>query len=117
VNDWCIIYDDLSTFDSSQGGPEESPGGGVLAIVRRDETVDYKVMHGGGHFDLGYYWWQDDQWFLGSVSGMQMYLMEPGWKVVRFGRTVTQERWHEMWDLIEDMFGTKASWWPNEPRR
>ena len=115
---WTIVYDDLSTFDSSQGGPEQSPGGGVLAIIHSDDTTSYRVMHGGGpHFGHGFYWWESEQWFIGDISGLQMYLADPGWKVVRFGRTVTKEQWQAMWDFIDRAYGVKSSHWTKEPKR
>jgi hypothetical protein len=52
---WTIIYADLSTFDSSEGEPSESPGLGVLSIVVPHDLTNYTVMHGGGHADLAYF--------------------------------------------------------------
>jgi hypothetical protein len=84
---WTIIYADLSTFDSSEGA------------------------------DLAYFWWQDEQWYLGNYVGFVRYLQKPGVKVVRFGETVPNSTWAEMWPLIERKFGPKYSWLPGEQRR
>jgi hypothetical protein len=69
------------------------------------------------YFGHGFYWWQDNEWFIGDAWGIQQYLNEPGWKVVRFGRTVTKEQWVNTLDFIKQTFGSKASYWPREPRR
>jgi hypothetical protein len=114
---WTIIYADLSTFDSSEGSPSESPGLGVLSIVVPYDLTNYTVMHGGGHADLAYFWWQDEQWYLGNYVGFVRYLQKPGVKVVRFGETVPNSTWAEMWPLIERKFGPKYSWLPGEQRR
>jgi hypothetical protein len=115
---WTIIFHDFSTFSSDEGGPDQAPGKGVLAIVIKDETVGYRVMHGGGpHFGHGFYWWEQDRWFVGDQRGVIQYLNEPGWKVVRLGRTVLKSEWDAMWKQIEMDFGPKSSYWPYEPRK
>lgn len=117
VADWTIHYAGGLTFSSEQGGPEESPGLGVLAVVIPDDTTGYRVMHGGGpHYGQGTYWWEKGQWFIGDVFGMTQYLAEPGWKIIRLGRTVTKDAWAQLWQRIEEAHGKKSSWWPREPR-
>lgn len=115
IPDWTIYYHDLSTFSSDDGGPEESPGVGVLAVVVKDAVVDYRVVHGGGpHFGQGFYWWDDGTWYVGDQWGLAQYLNEPGWKIVRFGQTVLNDRWAELWEKIESEIGVKSSRWHGE---
>lgn len=110
---WRIYYPDFSY----EGDPEFAPGEGALAIVHWDDTTDYRIMHGGGpYFGHGFYWWQDEQWFIGDYSGLHMYLAKPGWKKVIFGVTVTATEWRELLARIEEHFGPKSSFWPRERR-
>lgn len=119
IPDWTIIYHDFTTYSSDDGGPEESPSKGVLAIVIRDDTVDYRVMSSGGPYyytadGWGFYWWENDQWFAGDLFGLMQYHRDPGWHIHREGRTVTKEKWDQLWEKIRKDFGSKHTRWPNE---
>ena len=116
--DWIIYYIGNKTFSSLDGGPEEAPGDGCLAIAQLDTTVGYRIMHGGGpHYNFGFYWWEKDCWFVGNREGLMQYQRDPGWKKVILGRTVIHNEWLEVLGRIEAVFGPKTSYWPNEPRR
>lgn len=81
---WRIYYSDDSTFDSSQGEPHESPPLGVQAIVQPDPDMGRVIEWG-----KDYYWWVGDRWDGGDLFGLFDYLSQPGVKVVRFGRSMS----------------------------
>lgn len=88
---WRIYYADGSTFDWEQGLPAEAPGRGVICIVQPDPDTGRHRVSG-----FGYYWWRDHGWFGGDLFGLFDYLQDPGQKVVKFGRTVSNERFREI---------------------
>lgn len=81
--DWRIYYGDGSTFDSSQGSPLHAPALNVQCIVQPDPDVGRHVVS-----KFAYYWW-DGEWYGGDLFGLHDYLMRPGPKTVKFGRTVS----------------------------
>ncbi len=115
---WCIYYVGGETFSNLDGGPEMAPGINCLGIVQLDDTVDYRVIHGGGpYYGHGFYWWEQDQWFIGNKEGLMQYQCEPGWQKVILGRAVTDVEWRKVLERVEADFGPKASYWYREPRR
>lgn len=92
--EWKIFYDDFSTFSSVDGPPEESPALGVQAIVMPDSEVGRTV-----DAKREYYWWIDDRWDGGDIFGLFDYLSRPGFKVVRFGRSMTNESFRAVYDV------------------
>lgn len=81
---WRLYYDDGSTFSSEDGGPQDAPARGVIAILQPDPDVGHHVVTG---FD--YYWIRDGVWFGGDLFGLFDHLITPGWKAVKFGRTTS----------------------------
>lgn len=65
---WRIYYGDGTTYDNFDGPPEESPAGGVQAIVCLP----------------GY-------WYCGDEVGYFQHMLEPGWKIIRFGSLISNE--------------------------
>lgn len=82
---WRIYYGDGGTYSSADGDPADAPARGVQAIVQADTQVGRHVLSG---FD--YYWWEGT-WFGGDLFGLFDYLIEPGPKAVKFGRTVPND--------------------------
>ena len=88
-----IYYDDGSTYTDQDGPIELAPKVGVICIAQEDafagrkidRSCDYYVMHDYGMRGV-------DQF------GLYDYLTQPGSKIVLFGRTVSDERWREIWD-------------------
>lgn len=82
---WRIYYGDGSTFDSSQGSPQDAPG------------INVQVIAKAAGIDLGrltiaskdFYWFDRGEWFGGDVFGLWDYLAQPGLKVVKFGRLIS----------------------------
>lgn len=58
---WRIFYTDGSTFDSSQGSPQDAPEWGVICIVQHDADVGRTIMR---RWDF-YYFHPIDQNFWG----------------------------------------------------
>lgn len=97
--DWKIWYSDYSTFDSSQGVPADAPGMGVICIVTPDSDCgcyahamsDYYIYTGTEHPWLGI-----DKWLGVDWIGFIDYMQHPGHKVVKFGRNVASEIFHDI---------------------
>lgn len=80
---WRIYYGDDTTYSNQDGSPEATPKRDVQVIVQVDSEVGRVLLH---RFD--FYWWQDGQWYGGDYFGLVDYLIQPGWKIVLFGRSV-----------------------------
>ena len=64
---WRIYYSDGSTFDDSQGTPEDAPSFGVIAIPFPGPEVGRVIMNG---WDW-YYWRADhEQWWGSDIHGL-----------------------------------------------
>ena len=66
---WGIYYGDGTTFSNEDGGPEVAPPLNVQVIASYPNC-----------------------WRCGDLFGLMDYLMRPGWKVVLFGRTISNEK-------------------------
>lgn len=80
---WKIYYGDGTTFSSEQGSPESAPCTRVICVAWYDEDKRRKLSH-----QADYYVYGDGRWFSADMSGLLQYLMEPGFKVVKFGREI-----------------------------
>lgn len=87
--DWRIYYEDGSTFDSSQGEPEDAPSYGVVVIVQPDEEVGRLIMHLWDWF----YWREDEQqWWGADVYGLHDQLLaNKPIKAVKLGRNMNSQ--------------------------
>lgn len=84
---WRIYYDDGSTFSETDGTAEQAPARGVIAILQPDPDPVVR-QHVVSRFD--YYWITDaGEWYGGDIFGLFDYLITPGWKTVKFGRTIS----------------------------
>ena len=86
---WRIYYGDGSTFDSSMGSPSEAPARDVQAIVQPDEQAGRVVI---SKWDY-YYWQERGCWYGCDIFGLFDYLCRPGWKTVKFGRTLLNDEY------------------------
>ena len=68
--DWRIYYEDGSTFDSSQGAPEDAPAFGVICIVETDPTVGRYIWHRNA-----FYYYSAGRWFGGDRFDVIMRLL------------------------------------------
>ncbi len=72
--DWRIYYADGSTFDSSQGEPNDAPPTGVACIMQRDAS-GREVVKGDDY----YYWGgPTDQWCGADRDAVIETLLEGG---------------------------------------
>lgn len=91
---WRIYYGDGSTWSDRDGPPEQSPALDVQVIVQMDPTR--VLLHGGSSNPFnGYFWFEDGLWTIGDLFGLWDYLARPGWKIVRFGRSIDTAQFHE----------------------
>lgn len=111
---WRIYYDDLPPFDNSTGPPEDSPALGVQVIVQPHAQAGRELLRLSD-----YYWWEAGRWWRGDIFGLWDYLQRPGWKVVRFGRTIETERHEAIYQMAkaDPDFPPKSARLPGEPIR
>lgn len=94
--DWRIYYSDGSTFDSTQGEPEDAPGLGVVCIVQKCPDRGRMVME---RWDYYYHragasrpWWGAD--LFGLID--QLTSSPKGTQAVKAGRTVSIEEFQRI---------------------
>jgi hypothetical protein len=94
---WRIYYADGSTFDNTQGLPQDAPALGVIAIKhfienewRLQAFADYYI------WEVGSEWWGADQ------SGFWQYLFKPGLKVVKFGTNIKDEPFQKIMAIARE---------------
>lgn len=110
--EWCIYYDDGAVFSDDDGHPKNAPKRGVQAIARRDERVGVKYLEGHD-----YYWREDGSWFGSDKFGLFDYLCRPGYKLVFFGRSMTDDEYRELISRIKDDDFPEKSAWDRAERR
>ncbi len=64
---WRIYYDDGSTFDNSQGSPQDVPAYGVICIVYQNELIGRTIMQ---RKDWYYYASDEGQWWGSDLHGV-----------------------------------------------
>lgn len=65
--DWRIYYGDGSTFDSTQGEPEDAPAFDFQCVVQPDPRVGRTVMAG---WDWYYYRVDIGEWWGSDIHGL-----------------------------------------------
>lgn len=96
---WRIRYDDDTTFDSSQGDPENAPAYGGITIVFPDELVGRVIMHG-----WDWYYWvpSEGQWWGSTLQGLlDRYLHRLPTVALIQGRNVSNKRFTELYDASD----------------
>ena len=93
---WKIFYSDGSTYSNDDGSPATAPPFDVQVIVQLDQT-------GGRYNQMGsdYYTWRDNRWWGVDIMGLFDYLAHYSPSVVKFGRTVDNETFQQMFRLAE----------------
>jgi hypothetical protein len=81
---WRIYYGDGSTYSDLMGAPEDAPTRNVQIIIQEHIDTGWYIQPGDD-----YYVWTGDHWVGVDRFGLYDYLIEPGWKKVIFGRTLT----------------------------
>lgn len=64
---WRIYYDDGSTFDSSQGAPDDAQAAGVQCIVEPDDIAGRVVLNS---FDWYYFHIESGKWWGSDLCGL-----------------------------------------------
>lgn len=99
---WRIYYGDGSVFSSEDGPPQDAPCLDVQAIVQPHAEVGRVVVAGHRLTECedalckkDYYWFESGEWYAGDWTGLILnYLQHPGHKVVKFGKTISDERFN-----------------------
>lgn len=119
AGNWCIFYEDGSTYDSSQGDPASAPGWGVV-VIAQNVTVDPAPGAGRrrrlitGQYDpltegQDWYIYRDEVWFAINLMGLCQYIMEPGLKIIKMGRWVHPATFAEMMDRAQAWVEAEAT--------
>lgn len=93
---WRIYYDDGSTFDNTQGKPEQAPPFGVLCIVAFNKDNGRSIFH---KWDFYYYNTTVENWFGCDMFGLLDQLCHDNTnalKAVKQGRTVSNKQFRKI---------------------
>jgi len=85
---WKVYYSDRTYT----GDVAQVPARDVQVVVQSDPDHGWQALSGSD-----YYIWRADRWFGVDRFGLFDYLIEPGWKRVLFGRTLTREAFNAVW--------------------
>jgi len=111
---WKIFYSD-SSYTDQDGSPENAPKRDVQAIAVEDEVAGRRIERSENH-----YIWVPDRgcWRGVDKFGLYDYLIDPGYKVVLFGRTLSEEEYSAAWTRIakDDYLPAKSAILRNERR-
>lgn len=95
---WFIYYGDGSVISSVFADPYSlSVRSDVQVIIQPDDKHVWYSQSGDD-----YYIWRDNRWWGVDQFGLYDYLLQPGEKCVLFGRTITNERFREIWDEAQE---------------
>lgn len=112
--DWAIYYGDDSVCTSQDYTPDRVPARNVQVITIADVNHGWLTQTGSDYYvwddrDNGHRWWGVD------IFGLYDYLIEPGYKRVLFGRTVTSNRFDEIFRRANgDMQANKTGFYVRE---
>ena len=110
--EWRIYYSDSSTFDDSDGWPDEAPGWSVQIIASTSEELGRRV-----ECKSDYYIYYNGEWIgLDFVGLMDHLVNELG--VVKVGRMLPKEQFRKVYDqaLNDPDFPPKSAWDQREYR-
>jgi hypothetical protein len=108
---WRLYYGDSSTYSDLDGPPEMAPPFGVQCVVQFEGADRTRTIQRGGLADpsrdrpdcdiayKGYYCYDIDGeglWSLTDAVGLIDYLQLPGWKTVKFGRSIKHDTFGEV---------------------
>lgn len=98
---WRIIYGNLDTFDSSQGGPEDAPSlNAQWIILSVDNHPGYAHLKGSDW----YFYLEDEGWYGADLPGLLDHMMHQAHRIqaVLMGRTIPNEHWRQVKSLAEN---------------
>lgn len=109
---WKIFYSDGSAYTDEDGAPELAPKRGVQVIAIACEITGYRFEREEHH-----YIWKDG-WFATDNFGLFDYLIDPGYKIVLFGRTLSTKEYKAILSkAMQDNYLPHKSAWLKEERR
>jgi hypothetical protein len=99
---WRIYYADGTTFDSSQGEPEDAPATRVIIIVQRHEDPQ---EHAYFVWMNDYYVWRNGRWYAVDYLALTMY-----WFIEKYdhprasmaGETVANDVWQSTMAIAKE---------------
>ena len=89
---WRVYYGDGTTYS---GTVEDTPTRDVQVIAQSSPEHGWTATAG-----TDYYVWRSGRWFGVDKFGLYDYLIEPGWKKVLFGRTLTSQEYNAVWQRM-----------------
>jgi hypothetical protein len=106
---WLIFYGDGSTFSSNDGSPACAPARDVQVIVQVDKRVGIWLQSTGDYYIF------DGKWRSVDIFGLFDYLIEPGYKVVKFGRTISNDEYQVILRRAQELMEiAKSAYLPGE---
>ena len=92
---WKIFYSN-GTYSDEDGSPELAPKRDVQTIAVADDTAGRRVERG-----TDFYIWTPERggWRGVDFFGVYDYLIDPGAKIVLFGRILSNEDYTGIWQL------------------
>lgn len=94
---WKIYYSDKTTFDNTQGLPEDAPTVGVICIKH--------FIEGGWRiqaFTDFYIWEVESEWWGADQAGFWQYMFKPGIKIVKIGTNIKDEPFKDIMKLARE---------------
>lgn len=91
-HDWRVYYGDGSTY---AGDVAQAPARDVQVIAQSHPEYGWLALSGSD-----YYVWRGGRWFGVDRFGLYDYLIEPGWRKVLFGRTLTSDEFDAVWQRM-----------------
>ena len=91
---WLVYYGDGTTYSDEDGSPELAPKRNVQAVVVADDKVGRRIERSNDFYiyvpDRGI--WRGVEQF-----GLYDYLIDDGYKIILFGRTLTDKEYSDIW--------------------
>lgn len=94
---WRIYYEDGSTYE---GRAENAPPFGVVDILQWCNRSDRRHHTCGGDYYL--YDKKSDSWLAVDMIGLIDHLAHDGWSLIKFGRTVPNKTYWEIFDRVKN---------------
>lgn len=110
--DWKIFYCD-GDYSNSDGPPELAPKRDVQSIIVADENLGRRT-----EYSDNFYIYVPDRGIWRGVDqfGLYDYMIEPGFKLVLYGRTLTDKEYADVWNrtLKDTYLPPKSAFNPDE---
>jgi hypothetical protein len=83
---WRIYYGDGTTFDNTQGEPEDAPPVDVQVIIQPNKDSGRQTIH-----QWDWYYWRNGLWYGSDIWGLLDQLLWNNVTAVKQGRTLSNE--------------------------